>query len=811
MNDFRFAFRQLLKNPGFAAVAAISIAIGIGANTTIFSVANALLFRTPTGVREPSRLVDLGRSKNGHGFNPNSYPNYVEIRARTRSLEGVYACSFFPQRMSLGVADPGAGIEPIFGTFVTPNYFTLLGAVPAVGQFFSASDGEAPGGDPVVVLSHRFWVRRFNHDPGIVGRKLTINRQPFTVVGIAAEGFQGTGVRAGDLWLPTSMVAVSQGAGLLANRDAGWLLIGGRLKPDVSVPQAEAEVDAIGRTLASDFPEQNRDTGLRLSPASPVPGNGGAIAAFMALLMGLVSMVLAVACANLASVLLARALIRRREIAVRLAIGAGRARLVRQLLTETLTLFALGGVFGLIMARGMTSALVALLPSLPFPVDVSLALNGRVLLFTSGLVFVSALLSGLAPALHGSRTDVVRALKDDMQGPSRMRLRQGFVVVQLALSILLVTIASLFTRALQHVDATAPGFDPQGVELVAFDLTLAGYTDATGPLFARELVARARMLPGVQSATIAAVLPGGFEGIGLGGLAAPDSLVLGGDSISADWNIVEPGYFSTLRMSLLAGRDFNTDDCRGSQRVAIIGEGAAKRLWPGQDAIGRFVLQERGGTKIPLLVVGIARDPKFGSLVDRTTGTFVYLPLQQGYLAGWTTLVARMAPGHHLADELRGLVTLMSPGLPIANTQTAEDYAALGLLAQRLVASVSGSLGLVGLFLAALGVYGVTAYAVARRTREIGIRMAMGAPRADVVRMILRQGLSLVAIGSTIGLLLASAFGHLLQTFLLGIAPMDSVAFLGAAALFAIIGFTACYIPARRAARIDPMMALRSD
>src|SRR5436190_15735575 len=420
LNDLRYAIRMLLKNPGFTAVAVISITIGIGSNTAIFTVANALLFRQPTGVREPEKLVDLGRSRSGHGFNPNSYPNYLEIRARSRTLEGVYACSFFPQNLSLDVGNAGGQVERLFGTFVTPNYFELLGAIPATGRFFDASDGEAPGGNPVVVLSHRFWVRRFNQDPGIVGRILVINGHPFAVVGVAGKGFQGTGVRAGDVWLPINMVAISQGKDLLANRGAGWLLAGGRLKPNISIPQAAAEIDAIGRTLALDFPEPNRDTSLRLLSSSPVPGNTGAVAAFMALLMGLVALVLAVACANLTGVLLARALDRRREIAVRLAIGASRARLVRQFLTETLTLFTLGGVGGLLMVGGMTSALLALLPSLPFPVDVSLTLNGRVVLFTSGLVLVSALLSGLAPALHGSKADFVAALKDDLQGPSRL-------------------------------------------------------------------------------------------------------------------------------------------------------------------------------------------------------------------------------------------------------------------------------------------------------------------------------------------------------------------------------------------------------
>ncbi|PYR56997.1 MAG: hypothetical protein DMF91_20580, partial [Acidobacteria bacterium] len=367
--DLRHAGRLLRRNPLFTMTAALSLAIGIGANTTIFTVANALLFQAAAGVVEPHRLVDIGSSRIRGGFGPSSYPNYLDIRQRTTTLDGVYAYSRFPQAMSFSAAGGDVRTDSVFGSVVTVNYFIVLGAVPAAGRLFGMADSEQPDASPFIVLSHRFWTRRFNGDPAIVGRDVTINGHPFTVIGVASAGFHGTGVRALDVWVPVSMVAAvsSHGTTTLTDRAAGWLLIGGRLKPGVSASQAAAEMDAIGRTLEREYPEQNRDVGFRLLASSPVPGNSGPIVAFLALLVVIVSCVLVIACANVAGVLLARAAARRQEMALRLAIGAGRARLVRQLLTETVLLFVLGGAAGLLLARGMTSLLISLLPALPFP------------------------------------------------------------------------------------------------------------------------------------------------------------------------------------------------------------------------------------------------------------------------------------------------------------------------------------------------------------------------------------------------------------------------------------------------------------
>jgi predicted permease len=821
LKDVLYAARQLRRNPVFALTASLSLAIGIGANTTVFTVANALLLRPPAGVFEPHRLVDIGTSRHRGEFGTGSYPNYLDIRQRTTTLDGVYAYPIFPQSMSLGIGGAGEpSSERIVGTLVTINYFTVLGSVPAAGRLFGAGDSEQPGASPIAVLSYRFWTRRFNNDPTIVGRSLTINGFPFSIVGVASEGFQGTGIRAADVWLPMNMVAnaTSLGSAMLNNRDAAWLLYGGRLKPNVSVGEAAAELTEIGRALNREHAGRNPETALRLLPLSAIPGNGPAVVAFLALLTGIVALVLVIACVNLAGVLLARTAARRQEIAVRVALGAGRTRLVRQLLVETTTLFLLGGTLGLLMARLMTSALVSLLPTLPFPIHVSLALESRGIAFTTGLVLIAALLSGLSPALQASRADVVSALKDDAWEPTQLRARNAFLVAQVAGSVLLVVVGALFARALHHAGSMNPGFDPHGVELVTVDLSVAGYTDTTAPLFVRELIDRVRQLPDVQDATMAAVLPGGFQSVSMGGLAVPGVSPPNGQRLFvADWNIVEPGYFATLRIPLIAGRDFEAADRGATQAVAIIGEEAARRFWPGQDPIGKYVLQRDFNPNAPatrtktLRVVGVARDPAYGSLVDNTTGLRVYVPLQQQYFRNSTIIVVRTKDGRRITDAVRALVTSMNPNLSIVQTQTADDYSALALAPQRLAMSVSGSLGLFAVLLAAIGIYGATAYAVTRRTREIGIRMALGAQRSDVVRMVLRQGMSLTVAGSVIGLVLATAANHLLTAYLYGLSPLDPVAFSAAAVFLPMVGLVACYVPVRRATLINATEALRYE
>jgi predicted permease len=830
--DLRYAAQLLRRTPLFALTATLSLAIGLGATTTIFTVANGLLLRAPAGVADPDRLVDIfhiekGSSMAGRLAGPMvPYSLYLDTRHRATTLEGVYA--YYIQLLPISLRVSG-GAERIFASLITPNYFTLLGVSAAAGRLFGPGDSEQEGASPIVVLSHRFWTRRFNADPSVVGQTVRLNGQGFTVIGVASDGFQGTNVLAADVWVPAAMTkALRPGSSL------EWMqvLMGARLKPGISLRQATAEVDLIGSTQSEGRPLERFGRpatatvpGLSLMAASPLPGPFRLlVGGFLALLMGLVSMVLVIACANLAGVQLARASARRREIAVRLAIGAGRGRLIRQLLTETLLLFALGGVAGLLLARLMTSLVVGLLPAFPVPVGLSLPLDTHVVAFTAGLTCVAAVLSGLAPALQASKADVVSALKDEAQGSSeRLRLRNAFVVVQVAFSLLLVVAAGLLGRALARVTVVDRGFDARGIELATIDLSQAGYTDTTGPAFARQLLERIRQLPVVQSATMAdrAPMPGVIRGMFGEGLTVPGVTPPNGQPFfMANWTIIEPGYFATLRIPLVAGRDFSNADRAGEPSVVIVPEATARTLWPGQNAVGKHVLWQTGQRKGPsavalppksLLVVGVSKDLAGSGPRGETASLEAYVPLQQRYTPE-ITIIARATRGQRIINDMRAVVESTDPNLPVLTVRTLEEELTGPVETQlRVAASVSGSVGIISLLLAAIGIYGVTAYVVSRRTREIGIRLALGAQRAEVHRMILRQGMVLVGIGSTIGLLLAAAGSRVLTRLLFGVPPIDPVTFSAAMLLFAIVGLAACYVPARRAAQVDAMVALRYE
>ncbi len=622
-----------------------------------------------------------------------------------------------------------------------------------------------------------------------------MNGALFTVVGVASAGFQGTGVFAADVWMPMD--------------EGQSVVMGARLAPGVTLTQAAQELDIIGQSLVRENPEGPAMRGFRgfkVLTSSPLAGNRVAAEGFVGLLMGIVGVVLVIACANVAGILIARAAARRREIAVRLAIGAGRMRLVRQLLTETAMLFALGGAGALLLARGMTSLLVSLLPALPMPIDVSFSLDWRVVLFTAVLSLVAALMSGLVPALQASKADALPALKSDTAAPfGRHRARNVFVVAQVALSLLLVIVGGLFVRALQVTTSSAAGFDAAGVEAATLNLSLAGYTEDTGPAFARALLERVRALPGVRQATLAHVLPLASESRGMGIAAVVPSDEFGYGRASG--NFVESGYFATMGIPLLAGRDFTAADRPGAPPVAIVGDAAARRLWPGENAVGRYLFLQ--GDAAPVLVVGVVRDVTYSTL-DVGPAAFVYLPLQQRYDPN-VTILARAAGGERLTRELRTVVAAMNPNLPIVTARTLEEATAVGRIPQTVVASVSGSLGAIGLLLAALGIYGVTAYAASRRARECAIRLALGAQRFEVTRMVLRQGLVLAAIGAAIGLVMGAVASQVLVALLFGLPALDPVTFGAAAVLLAAIALAACYLPARRATRISAMEALRCE
>jgi predicted permease len=817
VNDIRYSLRLLRRSPLFTLTAALSLAIGIGANTTIFSIASTLLLRPLPGLTDPSRLVDVGRTQDGKGFDNSSYPNYRDYRERQKSLTDVYAYRLDPQPLSLAT---GTDAERIYGQIVSANYFTILGVRPLLGRLLQDSDDAPDHSHSVAVLSHELWTKTFASNPSIVGQTISLNSKPFMVVGVAPPGFQGTTLLKPDAWTPMAAAADTMprlGAAIFNRRQAVWLVMGGRLKDGVTISQANAEAQAIGANLQKEYPDANKGKGLKVTGSAVMPGETVAVAGFLALLVVIVGLVLSITCVNVAGMLLARAATRRREIAVRLAIGAGRGRLIRQLLTETMILFVAGGLAGLVLTNWLTSLVLAVIPKLPIPIDVTVRADWRVVSFAIAISFIAAILSGLAPALQSSRADLVPALKAEGldSGRPRLGLRNIFVVGQVTMSLMLVIVAGLFLRALEHAAAIQPGFDERDVDVIQLDLSLSGYTAETARPFVRELLERTRALPGVESATLSVDLPLDGGRMGLGGIKVPGKTPPRGEFFSADWNVNEPGLFTTLKLPLIRGRDFTDADTASSMWVAIVNDALAAQYWPGEDPIGKQVLvyddlpSAPPQTLRPVTVVGVTANAKLIWLTG-SVEPYIYVPFAQRYIPRVSLLVRRTGDRSAIPD-VRTLLRSMNPNLPITESMTLSELTAIGLIPQRIAATVAGSLGIVGLLLCAVGIYGVTSYSVAQRTREIGIRVALGADRASVLRLILRQGLMLAGIGTAIGVVIAAAGSTLLESLLYGIRGLDPITFGSTCALFALVTLIASYIPARRAATVDPMVALRNE
>jgi predicted permease len=812
IQDARFALRLLRKSPLFTATAALSLAIGIGANTTIFSVANALLLRPLPGLAEPDRLVDIGRTDRGQGFDTVSYFYYRQVRERATTMKGVYACFLEPTAMSLG----GRGeAERVYGSVVSGSFFPSLGTRPVYGRLLEDRDDETVGGHPVTVISHELWERRFSSDPNIVGQSIGLNGTSFTVIGVAPRGFQGTTLIRSDLWVTLSMIVQAvprENQRILTERGSVWLVMGGRLKDGVTIAQAQGELNTIASALEREYPDNFRGRGLSVLRSAIVPGQIGVVAAFMGLLMAIVGLVLLIACVNVSGMMLARAVARRREIAVRLAIGAGRSRLIRQLMTEAVIVFAGGGLIGLMLSRWLTGLLMAVLPDLPAPVFVDVSTDWRVLLFAIALSLVAAIVSGLVPALQASGSDLIPALKVDSSdtGPSKLRLRNVLVVGQVTMSLLLVVAAGLFLRALQRAANIPPGFDRARVDVVSLDLSVAGFKEESGRQFVKQMLARVSAMPGIESATAAVDLPLDGGRMGLGNLWLPGAHQSDERGrIDADWNVVEPGFFRTLNIRLARGRDFTESDSSAAPRVMIVNESFARRAFPDRDPLGQRLLMEGRAGKREVTIVGIAADARVISL-NGAVEPYVYVPLSQQYQSR-VSLLVKTAGAASAIPQVRALIRDMNPNMPVSEALTLESVTAIGVIPQRIAASVAGTLGIVSLILTAIGIYGVTAYAVSRRTKEIGIRMALGADTSRVLRLVLRQGLVLAGIGVAIGVIVAGAGSTLLESLLFGVPGLDPLAFGGPCLLFAIVTLAATYVPARRATKVDPMIALRSE
>jgi len=819
VTDLRLALRGLKRSPLFAAVAILSIGIGVGATTAIVTIADALLLKGPPGVGHPERIVTVGRTHNGHGFDTFSYQTSLDY-AKAPSLTDFAAIDLEPKALAVSGE---LHAEAVQSGAVSGAFFRVLDARPALGRFFTPGEDSESNAAPLVVLSNSYWHKRFHGDSTILGRTIDLNAVPFTVVGVAAPGFQGPFVIAPDLWIPIRAQArLTHNESMLTSRDAVWLVGIGRLGPGRSLGQVQAELAAIAARLRQTYPNERDIEGVRVARLSLVPGEGhDVIGGFMLALFVVAILVLVVASTNVAGMLLARAAVRQREIAVRIAMGASRSRLVRLLVAESLVLGAAAGVVGVALANALVKALMTLVPKLPVPIVVHPMLDGLALEFSLSATLVTAVVVGALPALESTKPDLVPALKTAAGGTAqRHRLRSVLLVSQIAVSMLLLVVASLFGRSLLRARAIDPGFATKGISFIAFDLGLAGYDEARGmdqapsarrretsPERTSAILERVRRVPGVSDAAFAGVIPLSGSGRGYGpivvdGHPAPN----GQPAWEADWDVVTERYFDVMSIPLVSGRVFAETDRNGGADVAILNETFARKLFGASAAAVGRTLRSRSRT---LTVVGVARDAKYRWLDDQGL-SYIYVPAAQWY-DPHTNLLTRASGGVDVDDAVRRAVTELDPRLPILDQRTMDDQVATSTFPQRFALWVSGSLGLVALLLALLGIYGVIAYSVAQRTREIGVRAALGARPRTIAAMVLRHGLALAAVGVLAGASVALAATRLLASYLFGVPPSDPLAYAAAALLLAGAALAASWLPAWRAARTDPMNALRSE
>ena len=815
IHDLRYAIRLLIKSPGFTAVAVLSLALGIGANTAIFSLINAVLLR-PIPVQEPERVAAVFTTDQRNPGNlPLSHLNYKDLRAQNEVFTDMAAFTFAQVNWSTGRES-----EQVLLQVVSGSYFDVLGAQPAIGRSFLPEEDARP--TPVIVLSQGFWERSLGKDASIVGRTLTLNRTPFTVIGIAPKNFTGTFLGANPAgWVPMSMHDVVQpNFDFYDERRGLFLFAFGRLRPGMSIEQASANLRTVFGQLEEAFPVDNKGRGAATVPLldarlNPNGLGGAPVVQLSAILMTVVGIVLLIACANIANLLLARATRRRKEIAVRLALGAERIRLVRQLLTESLVLAIVGAALGTLLAYWLLDALVAADLNLPIPAGEGITIDGRVLAFTGVLTIVTGILFGLAPAIQSSRPDVVPVLKNESvpAGANQrgwrglVSLRQGLVVAQVALSLLSLVAAGVFLRSLNHAQGIETGFETRGVLVMNVNLGREGYTPERGQLFYEQAAERLAGLPGVKGAAVAQNPPlaGGF----LRSVFPEGQDTTTRDRILVQVNSVGVGYFETIGIPVLRGRVLARTDRDGAPLVVVINETMAERFWPGQEAIGkRFKFF---GDEDFTTVVGIARNSKYNAVAEDPI-PFIYQPLLQNYSSNATLHVRADGNAGGLAAGVRRTVLEIDPTLSVFNVRTLEDQVSQSLAPLRTNVIMLATFGVLALALAAIGLYGVASYAVTQRTREIGVRMALGARPSTVLGLVLGRGLLLVAIGIALGLAAVVVISPIVgNTLLPNISARDPITLAGTAALLTVVAVVANYIPARRATRIDPLLALRAE
>jgi len=809
ISDLRYSVRSLLKNPGLTVAAILSLGLGIGANTTIFTWVQAVLFR-PIPVAADPASIRIAAMENREGQSRSwSYPNYQDFRDRATLVDVVAQDD---QTYSIAVDDTA---ERTWGGLVSGNFFQVMGLRPAAGRLFTPQDDVTPGAHPVVVISHAYWQRRFSGDPGIVGRQVTINNTPMTVVGVAPVGFIGSflGVAA-SAWVPMAMQREMMGGDRMQQRGNGWMQSLVRLKPGVSEEQAQAEAASIMAQLEREHPQFNEGRRLRIVQTWEAPfGAGTVLTPLLAVLSILVALVLVIACANVANLLLSKAVSRRREVAVRLSLGASRLRLVRQLLTESLMLAMIAGLGGVVMAYWTMDVIMAFAPPVDMPLDLGLRMDGTTLLFAVGVSAVTGVLFGLAPALQASSSQTINALKEEGRsgsgGRTTGRLRNALVVSQVAVCLVLLVGATLFLRSFIAAQALSPGFDADRVVTASMDMFPSGYTGERYRDFQRRTLAAVQAVPGVQSAAFGSRLPLGFGGNNSTTVAIDGYTPRQNEEITINYSTVGARYFETMSIPVRAGREYNDTDTATSPRTIVINEAMARRYWPGGNAVGKIVRFGPNANE----VIGIVADSKYSSINERPLPQ-LFIPMARSETSTLRLFVRTSGDPSPLVAEVRNAIRALDPALPVYDARTLSEHMQIAVFAQRMAANLLGAMGVLALVLAAIGLYGVMAYAVSQRTQELGIRLALGASPSSLLNMIVGQGMKLTIVGLVIGLSLAlAAFGSIgaVRTLLPGISPLDPMTFIAVPALLAVIAFLATWVPARRAGRVDPLVALRVD